>query len=361
MKIIVTAGGTGGHIYPALAIINKFKEKEKQLDILYIGTEDRIEKDIIPKHNIKYIGIPVSGFYENFSYKNIKTIFRFFNAIKLSKKIIKDFNPDYVIGIGGYVTGPVIYAASKLHIPCFIHEQNSVSGKTNKFLEKHVSKIFISFKDSISEYKYKEKVVFTGNPCSENAIDEKPAEKKEYGLSNDKKLVLIVMGSMGSDTVNNKIKDILYLFNGKNYEVVFVTGKDYFEEYNDIKVSDNVKIVPYIDNMVRLLKKTDILVSRAGASTISEIVALNIPTILIPSPYVSDNHQYKNAMSLVNENAALIIEEEDFEVKLITAIDNLLNDDKLSEALKNNLNKFKIENSATKIYEEIVNTSRRKK
>lgn len=361
MKIIVTAGGTGGHIYPALAIINKFKEKEKDLEVLYIGTEDRIEKDIIPKHNINYIGIEMSGFYDDFSYRNIKTIFRFFKAIKTCKKIIKDFKPDYVIGIGGYVTGPVIYAASKLNIPCFIHEQNSISGKTNRFLERYVNKIFISFKDSESEYKNKDKVVFTGNPCSENALMEKAADKEDYGLKNNKKLVLIVMGSMGSDTVNSKLKNILYLFNGKDYEVVFVTGKDYYEEYDEIKVSSNVKIFPYIDNMVRLLKKTDILVSRAGASTISEIVALNIPSILIPSPYVADNHQYKNASSLVNEKAVLMLDEKDFEINLISTIDELINNETLVSTLKENLNKFKIENSATKIYEEIVNTSRRKK
>ena len=361
MKIIVTAGGTGGHIYPALAIINKFKEKEKDLEVLYIGTEDRIEKDIVPKHNINYIGIEMSGFYDDFSYRNIRTIYRFFKAIKTCKKIIKDFNPDYVIGIGGYVTGPVIYAASKLHIPCFIHEQNSISGKTNKFLERYVSKIFVSFKDSIDEYKNKNKVIFTGNPCSENALMEKAANKEDYGLSNNKKLVLIVMGSMGSDTVNSKLKDILYLFNGKDYEVVFVTGKDYYSEYDDIKVSSNVKIVPYIDNMVRLLKKTDILVSRAGASTISEIVALNIPSILIPSPYVADNHQYKNAISLVNEKAVLMLEEKDFDINLVSTIDELINNEILINTLKENLNKFKIENSATKIYEEIINTSRRKK
>ncbi|HOZ54262.1 MAG TPA: undecaprenyldiphospho-muramoylpentapeptide beta-N-acetylglucosaminyltransferase [Bacilli bacterium] len=361
MRIIVTAGGTGGHIYPALAIINKFKEKEKDLEVLYIGTEDRIEKDIIPKHNINYIGIEVSGFYDDFSYRNIRTIFRFIKAIKTCKKIIKDFNPDYVIGIGGYVSGPVIYAARKLGIPCFIHEQNSISGKTNKFLQRYVNKIFISFKGSEKEYKYKKKVVFTGNPCSENAVMEKPADKKDFGLSDNKKLVLIVMGSMGSDTVNAKIKDILYLFNGKDYEVVFVTGKDFYDDYSDIKVSNNVKIFPYIDNLARLLKKTNILVSRAGASTISEIVALNIPTILIPSPYVADNHQYKNAISLVNEKAAIMLDEKDFEVNLISTIDDLINNDEVINILKENLNKFKIENSATKIYEEIVKTSRRRK
>ncbi len=361
MRIIVTAGGTGGHIYPALAIINKFKEKEKDLEVLYIGTEDRIEKDIIPKHNINYVGIEMSGFYDDFSYRNIKTICRFFKAIKTCKKIIKDFKPDYVIGIGGYVTGPVIYASRKLNIPCFIHEQNSISGKTNRFLERYVDKIFISFKGSEKEYKNQDKVIFTGNPCSENAVNEKAADKADYGLTNNKKLVLIVMGSMGSDTVNSKIKDILYLFNGKDYEVVFVTGKDYYDDYNDIKVSDNVKILPYIDNMVRLLKKTDILVSRAGASTISEIVALNIPTILIPSPYVADNHQYKNAINLVNEKAAIMLDEADFEINLISTIDDLINNEEVINILKENLNKFKIENSATKIYEEIISTPRRKK
>lgn len=355
MRAIISAGGTGGHIYPALAILNKIKEKDPKAEILYIGTKDRMEKDIVPKAGYEFVGISVEGLKRSLSPKNIKSAFLFVNAISRCKKIIKKFKPDVVIGVGGYVSAPVIYAAHKLGVKCCIHEQNSSFGVTNKFASRFADKIFVSFKSSIEKVEDKSKVIYTGNPCSENAIKEEGAKKEEYGLTPSKKLVLIVMGSLGSKTISDKMKNLLTLFNNKSYEVMFVTGKNYYDEYKKNSYTSNIKIVPYIDNMVRLLKKTDVLVSRAGASTLSEIASLNVPSILIPSPYVTENHQYKNAMDLVSKDAALLLEEKDLNGDdLLRMVEKLLDDKIFVKNLKNNLKQFEVKNSASIIYDEIV-------
>ena len=354
MKVIISAGGTGGHIYPALSIANKIKEKDKNAEILYIGTLDRMEKDIVPKAGYKFIGIKVNGLRRSLSPKNIKSVILFLSAIKKCKKIIKDFKPDVVIGVGGYVSAPVVYAAHKLGVKCCIHEQNSSFGVTNKFASNFADKIFVSFK-SLEEKSLDKKCIYTGNPCSENAIKAETAKKEEYGLVPNKKLVLIVMGSLGSKTINEKMKKMLTLFNNKDYEVMFVTGKNYYDEYKNNKYTKNIKIVPYIDNMVRLLKKTDCLVSRAGASTLSEISTLNVPSILIPSPYVTENHQYKNAMDLVSKGAADIIEEKDLEGDiLLRKIEKILDDKIYTKKMKESLKKFEVKNSASRIYDEVI-------
>jgi len=353
MRVIISAGGTGGHIYPALAIINKIKEKEPNSEFLYIGTHNRMEKDIIPKQGIPFKQIEIYGFNRKKIIKNFKTLRCLYNGYKQCKKIIKEFKPDVVIGVGGYVTAPVILAAHKLKIKTFIHEQNSVAGASNKFLSNYVDLIGVSFKSSIQEFP-KSKTVFTGNPCSENAVKVIPASKQEFNLSETKKLVLFVMGSLGSSKMNEFLIKTMSLFKDKDYEVLFVTGKDTYEQIDKSKMPINVKVVPYIDNMTRIMKKTDLIVSRAGASTLSEIIALNLPSILIPSPYVPNNHQYKNALDLINNNACVLIEEKDLKGDiLVRNIDNMLNDTKKMQELKQNLNTLKIDNSATIIYENI--------
>jgi len=352
MRIIVSAGGTGGHIYPALAIINKIKEKEPNSEILYIGTKDRMEATIIPSKNIPYFGIEIKGLNRKNPFKNISVIKKVFENIKVLKKEIKKFNPDIVIGVGGYVTAPVIYSAKKLGYKTFIHEQNSIPGLSNKFLIKYVDKIGVSLPDSI-KYFPKNKTIFTGNPRSEEVINTKEISKKDLGLllDNNKKLVLIVMGSLGSTTMNKNLKDTLPLFKNKDYEVVFVTGKGYYDEYKKIKTTSNVKIVSYLENMAQVLKKTDLIVSRAGASSISEITALGLPSILIPSPYVTHNHQYKNAKSLEERGATVIIEEDKFDGSLlVNEIDHILNDKELYQSLSKQSSNLGVKDSATKIY-----------
>ena len=353
MRVIVTAGGTGGHIYPALAMINKIKEKEPNSEFLYIGTHNRMEKDIIPKYNIPFEMLEIYGFNRKNIFKNIKVLKCLIKSKKKCKKLIKEFNPDIVLGFGGYVTAPVISVAHKLGYNTLIHEQNSVPGMSNKYLINKVDKICVSLKSSIDAFP-KEKVVFTGNPCGEDAIKKEAMDKRKLGLSEDKKLVLIVMGSLGASTVNEYIVSIKDKFKNKNYQVLFVTGKSDFDNIIKNKFPDNVKVVSYVDGLTRIMKRTDIIVTRAGASTLSEIIALNLPSILIPSPYVPNNHQFKNALDLVNNKAGILIEEKDLKNNiLIEKIDELFNSPIKYKELKNNLNKLKIDNSASLIYEEI--------
>ncbi len=353
MRVIISAGGTGGHIYPALAIINKIKEFEPDSEFLYIGTHNRMEKDIIPKYNIPFKTIEMYGFNRKKIFKNFKTLKHLITSYKQCKIMIKEFNPDIVIGVGGYVTGPVIYAAKKLGFKTFIHEQNSIPGKCNLFLSKYVNKIGISLKSSI-KYFPEYKCVFTGNPCSEDAINKPPQSKKEFGLDENKKLVLFVMGSLGSSKINDIVIKAMNLFKEKDYEILYVTGNSSYEEISKLKFSSNVKVVPYIENLTRIMKNTDLIVSRAGASTLSELIALKLPSILIPSPYVPDNHQYKNALDLCKNNAAVLIEEKNLNGNiLIKTIDDLLTDDEKMLEMKKNLEKLYVPNSATKIYETI--------
>ena len=350
MKVVISAGGTGGHIYPALAIIDKIKEKEPNSEFLYIGTTNRMEKDIIPEKNIPYIGINVSGISRKLTLKNIKSVTNFLIGINKCKKEIKKFNPDIVIGAGGYVTAPVIIAAKKSGYKTLVHEQNSILGLSNKILLKYTDTLCTSFETmKVSNVK----CVYTGNPASESIITKKPYDKKEFGLSKSKKLVLIVMGSLGSSTVNDVLKDSLTKFDSK-YEVVIVTGKNYYEEFQNKEKGKNVFIFPYIDDLSRLMKVTDVLVTRAGATTLSEIMVTKTPSILVPSPYVTENHQYKNAMYLVNKNAGVLLEEKNLTPKtLVDEVNNLINNPNKCLEIKDNLENIGKKNSATLIYNEI--------
>ena len=347
MRVVISAGGTGGHIYPALAIINKIKKEEPNSEFIYIGTHNRMEKDLIPTLGIPYEEVEITGFVRKLSLDNFKTLTRFFRARKKCLSIIRDFNPDVVIGTGGYVTAPVIWAAHKLGCKTFIHEQNSVVGLSNKYLTKYVDRIGVSFESTLKEFP-RDKVSLTGNPCSEKAIVTPCADKSDFGLTDGKKLVLIVMGSLGSKTVNEKMVEIVYGFRSKDYEVLFVTGNDYFDKLKMQRFPDNVKVVPFIENLPSIMKCTDLMVSRAGASTMSEIMALGIPTIFIPSPYVTNNHQYKNAMDLVSRDAAFILEEKDLEkTSFIHMIDDILENEEKYNEVKSNVSKLGISDSSS--------------
>lgn len=352
MKVLITAGGTGGHIYPAIAIIDKIKKTDKNATFLYIGTKDRMEKDIIPNLNIDYIGIDMVGLDKN-PIHCFKFGINMISGIKKCKKIISKYKPDIVIGVGGYVTVPVIYSAHKLNIPILIHEQNSVPGKANKFLTKYANKICISMKSSL-EYFPEEKTIYTGNPRSEEIVCLPKGNKKDYGLTPTKKLVLITTGSLGASTINNLIIDLIPKFDKKNYEVLLTTGKGSSDISKTTKCPNNVKIVSYIENMGEILKNTDLIISRAGASTISEITALGIPSILIPSPYVANNHQYLNAKYLKDSDACYLIEEKDInENVILNSIDEILNNKEIYKRLSENTKKLGIVDSSTRIYKEI--------
>ncbi len=353
MRVIISAGGTGGHIYPALAIVNCIKEKEPDSKFLYIGTHNRMEKDIVPKYDIPFIGIEMYGFNRKNLFKNFKTIKCLFKSKRQLKKIIKEFNPDIVIGVGGYITFPVITTAHKLGYKTFIHEQNSVAGKANLMMADCVDLIGVSLKSSMGEFPTR-KVVFTGNPCGENALKVKKIDKTTLGFTKGKKLVVVVMGSLGAENVHTFMKENIGKFSDKKYEVLYITGKNNYEDIKSIKHPSNVKLLPYLDNLAGLFKDTDILITRAGASTLSEIIALTVPSILIPSPFVPNNHQYKNALDLVNNNAALMVEEKDLTFDNIdSSINKLLNDKKYYLDMKKNLESMQVNDSATIIYNNI--------
>ena len=353
MRVIVAAGGTGGHIYPALAIIERIKKKNKKCEVLYLGTTDRMEKDIVPKRGIPFRGLEIKGLDRKHILNNFSVLKKFFRAIKDAKDIIKEFKPDIVIGVGGYITAPVLYAAHKLGIKTMIHEQNSIPGLSNKFLAKFVDTICVSLPGSIS-YFPKKKTVYTGNPRSEEILNISKIKKSKYGFKDSKKLVLVVMGSLGSTTMTKKLKSAISEFNNKDYQVLVVTGKAYYDDYKDIEVPKNVGLIPYTEELIQIMKDTDLMVSRAGASTISEITGIGLPSILVPSPYVTHNHQYLNAKELEDAGACRILEEKDFSADtLCKMIDEVLADKEGYLKMKEASSKFGIRDSLTRIYQEI--------
>lgn len=354
MKVVITAGGTGGHIFPALALISKLKEKDKNVEILYIGTTNRMEKDIIPKEGIPYIGIEMKGLNRKNIFKNIDVMKTYLKAVSKAKAELTKFKPDIVIGFGGYISAPVIYAAHKLKIKTIIHEQNSIPGVSNKFLSRYVDKVLVSFKESIKDFP-NDKTIYTGNPRSEQIKDIEKIDKTTLGFKKDKALIIIVMGSLGSLTMTKKLKETLPLFKNKDYQVLLITGKDYYDEYKDIKLSSNVKLVPFVDNLLGLMKDADLIVTRSGASTIAEITSIGLPAIMVPSPYVTNNHQYVNAKSLEDDGACIILKEEDFNKdSLVNLLDKTINDKKKLNSMRSALLKRGVTDSATRIYEEII-------
>lgn len=356
MKMIISAGGTGGHIYPALAIVKKFQKSDKNFEVKYIGTHNRMETKIVPEHNIPYEGLKIYGFSKSYMGRNVKNLAYIIKSYYKCIDIMKEFKPDIVVGVGGYVTLPVIMAAKKLKIKTVIHEQNSIPGKTNKFLSKGVDRVFLSFKDSEKYFDKDVKCVYSGNPSGDNVKNLIPMNKETLGFKKDKKLIIVTSGSLGSSALNNKLIEFLKLSGKEDYEVLFITGNANYEDFKkENKFSKNIKVVPYLDNLASLFKSSDLIIGRAGAGTISEILMAKVPSILIPSPNVANNHQYYNALDLNNENLAIMIEEKDLTGKLLyNRIKKLLSDkDSEYNKLKNNLKRYENINSSDTIYEEI--------
>lgn len=352
MKIIISAGGTGGHIYPALAIIKEAQKNDSDLQVLYIGTHNRMETKIIPEHNIPYEPIEIYGFSKKLIGRDVKNIGLIISAYEKCLKIMKEFQPDAVIGVGGYVTLPVIMAAKKLKIKTFIHEQNSIPGKTNKFLSKGVTKVFTSFPGS-NKYFKNANVVCTGNPSGDNVNLLKNISRESLGFTSSKKLVLITSGSLGSSALNNKL--ISYVNDVKDYQILMITGKNNYDHVNSLINNKLVKVLPYLEGQAGILKNVDVIISRAGATTIAEIISSKTPAILIPSPYVANNHQYYNALDLSSKNAAIMIEEKDLTKELIkNYVNKLLTDKEYYQNMKDEISKIGISNPSRKIYDEIT-------
>ncbi|KAB7707972.1 undecaprenyldiphospho-muramoylpentapeptide beta-N-acetylglucosaminyltransferase [Bacillus aerolatus] len=329
MKIVVSGGGTGGHIYPALALIRTIKEKHPETSFLYIGTEKGLESKLVTREGIPFRAIEITGFKRAISMENVKTIMRFLKGAKECKKMLREFKPDAVIGTGGYVCGPVVYAAAKLGIPTIIHEQNSVPGLTNKFLSKYVDKVAICFEEARGFFP-EGKVVLTGNPRASEVVNAQPSDAlKNFGLSEEKKTVLIFGGSRGARPINEAVVQSLPKLAGRPYQILYITGDVHFDHVQkEIAAAgkpENVAVVPFVHNMPEVLVECDLVVSRAGATTLAELTALGVPSILVPSPYVTNNHQEKNARSLTDHGAAVMLSEKELtSASLLKHLDSVL-------------------------------------
>lgn len=356
VRVLVSGGGTGGHIYPALALIREIKKLNPEARFLYIGTENGLESTIVPKAGIPFQSIVISGFKRKISLDNVKTVMRFLKGVQDSKRYIRRFNPDIVIGTGGYVCGPVVYAAAKLGIPTIVHEQNSVPGVTNKFLSRYVDKVAVCF-EAAAEHFPQSKVVMTGNPRASEVMDQNGMKgKRSVGLSLPKKSVLIFGGSRGARPINDAFVEAIEQFGNKSYEILYVTGEVHYDKVMEaVKQKgnpSNVIIKPFIHNMPEVLTGVDLVVSRAGATTLAELTALGKPSVLIPSPYVTNNHQEKNARSVVDKGAAKMLLEKDLTAEtLIRDIDEILLDAQTLQNMKLAAGQLGIPDAANKLYE----------
>ncbi len=330
MKIIVSGGGTGGHIYPALTLIDAIKDKRPNAEFLYVGTKKGLEADIVPKTGINFTALKLEGGLERrFTLENISRAANAIWSIKSASDIVKNFKPNVVVGTGGYVCGPILLAASLMKIPTLIQEQNAVAGVTNKILSKFVSKIAVGTRDALKNFPA-DKTTYTGNPIRKEVLAAKKIDGlKEFGFTDDKPIVLISGGSRGARSINNAMIDVLKAAAKKNSaQFLHVTGKGEFDSVKE-KLADldapNIKIVPYLYNMPRAMAMADLAIFRAGATGLAELTARGVPAILIPYPYAAENHQEFNAKSLVEAGAARMILNKDLTAELLQKnLDELL-------------------------------------
>lgn len=315
MRVVLSGGGTGGHIYPALAVAAQCAAEDSASEFLYIGGQRGLESSIVPKSGLPFRAIDITGFRRKLSVDNVKTVMRFLKGVRSSKQMLKEFKPDVVVGTGGYVCGPVVYAAAKLGIPTVIHEQNAVPGLTNKFLSKYVSTVAVSFEGSESAFSGAGRVIYTGNPRATVVhTADKRMGYKSLGLPDDSRIVLVVGGSRGAKAINETMVEMASeLPKLGHLSFVYVTGESYYDSTREAiagklgQLPGNLKVLPYVHNMPEVLAATSLIVNRAGASFLAEITSLGLPSILIPSPNVTNNHQEKNARMLEKAGAASVI------------------------------------------------------
>ncbi|MCD6112195.1 MAG: UDP-N-acetylmuramate--L-alanine ligase [Bacteroidales bacterium] len=358
VKIIISGGGTGGHVFPAIAIANALKEKINNLEILFIGAKGKIEMEKIPAQGYKIIGLNISGFHRSLTAKNLSFPFKLILSIFKAKKIIKSFKPDLVIGVGGYASGPTLRVAGKKNIPVIIQEQNSYPGITNKLLAKYAKKIFVAY-EGMDKYFDKDKIIIAGNPVRQSLAElkvDKTEALKYFNLAEDRKTILIVGGSQGARTINESIYNKIKLFNNSNYQLIWQTGKYFYDTANELinsKNYDNIKIFKFITKMDYAYAVADLVVSRAGAISISEICAVKKPAIFVPYPFAAEDHQTKNAMALINKNAAVLIPDRNAKSKLADEIIELISNENHLLRLSENISKLSFKNSAEIIAEEV--------
>lgn len=359
LRFIIAGGGTGGHIFPAVAIADGLKQFNPNCEILFVGASGRMEMEKVPQAGYKIVGLDVVGLQRSLTPKNILFPFKVLKSLMQARKVVKDFNPDACIGVGGYASGPVLFVAALLCIKIFIQEQNSYPGITNKILSKFAQKIFVAY-DNLTNFFNPTKIILTGNPVRKDITAVLP-EKKEavsfFNLDENKKTILIIGGSLGARTINESIEKNIDLLNNAGVQLLWQTGKIYYDgiiERTKGKDLSNIKIHQFIKEMNMAYSAADIIISRAGALSISELCIVGKPCILIPSPNVSEDHQTKNAMALVNKNAAILVKDIDAKEKLGEAVLSLLNDTNKQTELSNNINTLAKSNAANDIVKEII-------
>jgi UDP-N-acetylmuramate--alanine ligase len=364
VRVIISGGGTGGHIFPAVSIANAIKDKMPTAEILFVGAEGRMEMEKVPAAGYSIIGLPIQGLYRSLTLKNIKVIAKAISSLKKAKKIIKDFKPDIAIGVGGYASGPLLWQASSMGIPTLIQEQNSYAGVTNKLLAKKASKICVAYQN-MDRFFPAESIIYTGNPVRQNlleGIDKKEEGYNKFNLDPAKRTILVVGGSLGARTLNESLlQGLEKITSDKDIQVIWQTGKFYIEEIKKSVAemginTDNLYISDFIPNMDLAYSIADLVVSRAGASSISELSLLKKACILVPSPNVSEDHQRKNAMALVEKDAAIMITDDKSREELVNSMLSLVKDEERLSSIREHITSFACPAAAEQIAIEVFKT-----
>jgi len=355
-KFILSGGGTGGHIYPAIAIANELKLQFTDAEILFVGAQDKMEMQKVPQAGYKIEGLWIAGLQRKLTLQNLMFPFKLLSSLWKSRKIIKKFQPDAVIGTGGFASGPLLQIANSLSIPTVIQEQNSYPGITNKLLSKKANSICVAY-ENLERFFPKEKIVFTGNPVRQDLLD--IDSKREEGLAYfkldaAKKTLIVLGGSLGARRVNQLIEKELDFLLANDIQVIWQCGKLYFEEYQIYNKRINVQVVAFIDRMDLIYAVADFVISRAGASSVSELCLVGKPTIFIPSPNVAADHQTKNAKAIVDKKGAILLKENELEEKFETIFSDLISNQNLQKELSQNIKKLAKPNATKDIVEQII-------
>ncbi|OYU80457.1 MAG: undecaprenyldiphospho-muramoylpentapeptide beta-N-acetylglucosaminyltransferase [Flavobacterium sp. BFFFF1] len=356
LKFILSGGGTGGHIYPAIAIANELKQRFPDCEILFVGAKDKMEMQKVPQAGYPIKGLWISGIQRRLTFDNSLFPMKLIDSLLKSRTIIREFRPDVVIGTGGFASGPLLRVAGIAKIPTVIQEQNSFPGITNRWLSAKANKICVAY-ENLERFFPKNKIVFTGNPVRQDliGIDNKRNEAfAHFNLSEDKKVVLVLGGSLGSGRINQLIAKELLNFASQNVQVIWQCGKFYYEQYKHFGENENVQVMAFIDRMDLVYAAADVVISRSGASSVSELCIVGKPVIFIPSPNVAEDHQTKNAKSIVDKDAALMIREAELDTQFTNLFNNLLSDENLQQKLSQNIKTLAKVNATKDIVNEII-------
>ena len=351
MRYLISGGGTGGHIFPAVSIANALKELDPEAEILFVGALGRMEMERVPQAGYEIVGLPVRGFDRKKPWKNVSVLIDLSKSIRQVKKIIRDFKPNVGVGVGGYASGAAMWAAAKMGIPILLQEQNGFAGVTNKILKDKAAKICVAY-EGMEKFFPADKIILTGNPVRQNLLDGRKSE------DDGRKTLLIIGGSLGARTINEAVIAGLKKLTNEGIKVVWQTGKVYYEKckaaWEAAGSPANIECLDFLSDMPDRYANADLVVSRAGASSISEICLLGKPAILVPSPNVAEDHQTHNAMALVNKDAAVLVRDAEAAEKLIATALELLNDPKRLKTLQTNVLKLAQKDSAKRIAEEVI-------